>query len=258
MKRWIAGVLAAVMLVCMLAGCGAQQSNETEEPKQTETTPKQTEPPKQTDPAQPTVPAAPTEPSVSGGETENGLLNAPEAIFDAENTKQLYLCFTVSGDTAQQATEMEIALQELNDEDFILYVTDGTLRMNEIVYEVVGGNITKYTRELFSEGFTVDTSASPDEQMMEALTFAGYLATFMLATLPESGVQFRKADSTIPTISFVGDVYTYEILENGQVTGVMSIHKETGLMVNMRDADGNNLFTVTALSVTDAGIPAYK
>ena len=112
MKRIIASILTLLLLLSLCACGGNKENNKTETNNLTSTT----ESKKQEE--------------STAGET----VTEPEKTFDTENTEKLYLRFTTTTD--EKTNEFEYAFDQITDDTYLLYVSNGMLKNNEIVYEV--------------------------------------------------------------------------------------------------------------------------
>lgn len=247
MKKTMALLMAALMLVLMLAGCGSKPQEQTpavQEPAVEETPVEQV-------PAEEKAPeeAAPVEEAASGK-----LLDAPEVSFDT-SLEQLYIYFTTPGEGGE-VESMEIALDQVTEDMYVLYVTNGLLKLNEMIYEVDDAGITKYYKDALSESFMLETELSQAELENEHNTIMELLATFMMMDGDLEGVQFEKTGELVAELT--GETLNYNMIQDGEMVGKISIDKATGLMVKMLDAEGNAIYTVMDIKTSDLGIPAYK
>lgn len=256
MKKSIAWLLAVLMAVGMLAGCGAKETPAGDKTATTQATEPQAQPtaPQQAQP-QPTQPQQqvqpqPTQPQEVAAGT---VLDAPEVTFDT-SIEDLYIAFTYPGNG--QTESMEIILDQLTADTYALYVSNGMLKLNEIVYEVTDSGITKYYKDTFMETFQQDTALTQAALEAEVAGVMELVLTFMLQHPDLQGAQYRKSDAV--STALTGDAYVYDVLDNGTLAGQVCVDKATGLMVKMTDAAGNNTFTVTQLKTTGVQVPAYK
>lgn len=250
MKKWIAGLMALLLLVGMLVGCGAKEKDSDEkqteatQATQTEATPTPTQAPTQ----------APTQPS--GTEAAVGtLMNVPEKTFD-ESTTQLYMLMVIPDESGKEV-QMGITVKDLPDGSSILYVTDGMIPTAEIVYEIAANEtVTKYTRGMLQDNFTKDTAAAQAALQAEVEDVIEAFAMTLAFDSAMEGVQLRKADNN--TMTVVSPAYGYDVLEDGVKTGYVCIHKETGIAVDLRDENGNKIFWLMDIKVGNVEIPQYK
>jgi len=154
------------MLVSMLAGCAKDAdtgsgSNETQAPTQAETQ-AQTQ--------------APTRPEAAVGD----ILDTPEVTFDT-SIEDLYVNVILYGETEDDMQTMEIAVDQITDDSYVIYATNGTLKLDEIIYEVTDAGIAKYYRDVFGTDFTLETKLSPTELQEEVNSMMDLLSLFMLA-----------------------------------------------------------------------------
>lgn len=262
MKKTLALILAALMLMGTLTGCGAKEKTDDEtvttttvakeDNGQEDTTPTEKEESNQEE-------TAPTEKEQTNTKQEaavGDILDAPEVAFD-NDTENLYIYYSYPGDTEDEVKSMEIAVDQVTDDQYVLYSSDGLLKTHEILYEVneSSNTVTKYYKDAFMEGFEPDlkTAATNEEEKNAMLTLLGM---FMSDSADYSGMKYRKSDAI--EFSMTGDVYVYDVMENGEVSGRMCINKENGLIVKLEDAEGNELFTVQEIKIGEFEMPEYK
>lgn len=253
MKKAIALWMSVLILVGMLAACGSEPQTPAVSQTPGEQEPAMNQDPVEQNPAGADVPEETTAGSAQSNVTGE-LLDAPEVSFDT-SLEQLYIYFTMPGE-GDEVTSMEIALDQVTEDMYVLYVTNGLLKLNEMVYEVSDDGITKYYKDTFMESFLLETELSQAELENEKNTMMELLSCFMMMGSDLEGVQYEKTDEV--AVALTGDALTYNMVQNGQVTGKITIDKATGLMVSMKDAEGNSLYTVMDIKTSDLGIPAYK
>ncbi len=223
MKKTFILILATFMLICMQTGC---------EKDSTDTQP-------------------PTQPQASVGD----ILDAPEVRFDT-SVEDLYIYFTYPGESESEVLSMEIAIDQLTDDSYVVYVTDGLLKINEVVYEVTNNSITKYHRGVFTSDFERDTILTQTELKQEEARIMNLLRMFMVAHPDWQDMQYRKTDEN--AFAITGEVYTYDLIKSSEVWGKICIDKATGLLVSLRDTNGASLYTVQSISLSNLEIPEYK
>lgn len=249
MKKVVVLFLAVCMLVATLAGCGAKNSivgNDV--PPQTDM--QQGEQQKPTDEQK--------EPEQENKEVAVGtILDAPEVLFDAD-AEELYVYFTTPtpGATANETTSMEIAVNQVTADTYVLYMTDGLLKNHEVVYEVTDAGVTKYYKDTFMDAFAQETEMNKQVMEEEKNEILSLLSYFMMQHPDYAGIQYRKSDAKVATLT--GEVYVYDVMETNECTGQICIDKDTGVMVSLKDAKGETLFTVHDFKVENVEIPAYK
>lgn len=255
MKKVVVVLLVVCMLVATLAGCGVNNNTtETENPTQTNGVQgeQNAQKPESNEDSE-NKKEEQTNKEVAVGT----ILDTPEVLFDAD-AEELYVYFTTPtpGATANETTSMEIAVNQVTADTYVLYMTDGLLKNNEVVYEVTDAGVTKYYKDTFMDAFAQETEMNKqvmEEEKNEVLTLLSY---FMMEHPDYAGIQYRKSDAKVATLT--GDVYVYDVMENNESTGQICIDKNTGVMVSLKDAKGDALCTVHDFKVENVEIPAYK
>ena len=242
MKKVFVLLLSISMLVVILTGCNAENNTSTEADKP------QSE-------QQEIV--SDEESKNSAGEVDKGvavgtILDAPEVLYDADNAKELYVYFTYAGVTES----MEIAVDQVTEDTYLIYTTDGLLKNHEFVYEVTDAGVTKYYKYAFMNAFEQEMESSQQLVETEKNEILSLLSEFMMQYSDYAGFQYRKSDALVATLT--GDVYVYDMLQNNEYAGQICIDKATGLVVGLKDAQGNSIFTMHDLKVENVEIPAYK
>lgn len=241
MKKIVVLLLAICMLTATLTGCGAESDT-----------------PTRTDKPQTEQGSISNEESGNEADKEvaaGTILNAPEVQFNA-NAEELYVYVTYPGDTVGETKSMELAVDQITAETYLIYFTDGLLKNHELIYEVTDAGVTKYYKDTFMEAFLPDTEASQqqlEEEKNEMLSLLGY---FMMQHSDYAGYQYRKSDAKVVTLT--GEVYVYDVIENDECVGQICIDKATGLMVSLKDAQGNPMYTVQKFQISNVEIPAYN
>lgn len=255
MKRIFAMLLTVCMLAAVLAGCGAKDSTKEDDTKPQKTTQAQTE--AETETKKP----APTEETKNKGEQVHKevavgtILNAPEVSFDS-STEELYVYFACPGNASDRTTSMEIAVDQITEDTYLIYTTDGLLKNHELVYEVTDAGITKYYKDIFMDAFLQETEATQQQLEKEKNDMLLMLSYFMMQHPDYTGFQYRKSDAKVASLT--GEVYVYDVMENNECTGQICVDKATGLMVKLKDAQGASLFSVQDFKISNVEIPAYK
>lgn len=241
MKKIIALSLAVCMLAAALTGCGTKDSTTgNDRPPQTNTQQDQQQKPSEQENKE-----------VAAGT----VLDAPEVVFDT-NTEDLYVYFTYPGDAEDEVLSMEITVDQVTTDTYLIYVTDGLIKNHELVYEVTDVGVTKYYKDIFMSEFALETEASQEDLEKEKNNILSLLSYFIMQHSDYAGCQYRKSDALV--VSLTGDVYVYDMLENNECVGQISIDKSTGLVVNIADAQGNAMYTVHKFQISNVEIPAYK
>ena len=253
MKKIIALILATFMLVGMLAGCGQDIEKSTD--KETKGTNEVKDENKNENDYENGNKNEAQDNQQQISAAVGDILDAPEVSFDT-SIEDLYIYFTYPGETENEVLSMEIALDQITEDSYVLYVTNGLLKLDEIVYEVTGDSIAKYYCDVFMDKFQQDDNLTQAELEQELTSIMELLTMFMVAHPDLQGMNFRKTNEG--TFAVAGEVYTYDLLESGEVWGKICIDKATGLMVSLKDAQGNSSYTVQKLQTSNVEIPAYK
>lgn len=236
MKKTFAFILATLMLVGMLAGCGKDNENSSES-KSEETTNNGTQTNTQT--------------QVVVGD----ILDAPEVRFDT-SIEDLYIYFTYPSESGNEVLSMELAINQVTADSYTIYVTNGLLKTDETIYEITDDGIAKYRRNVLTNNFEQDTVLTQAELKQEEAKILSLFSMFMVAHPDWQGMQFRKTDEHASAIT--GEVYSYDLIKSGETWGKICIDKATGLLVSIKDVDGTSLYTVQSIRVSNFEIPQYK
>lgn len=246
-KQLVALFLAACMLAAILAGCGTEN-----------TAPSQGDKPQAEINAQQPVTPEETQAKIEQENKEvavGTVLDAPEVSFDAD-TEELYVYATYPGDTEGEVLSMELAVDQVTADTYLIYFTDGLLKNHELVYEVTDAGVTKYFKDVFMSAFEQETEASQQQLEKEKNNMLSLLSYFMMQHSDYAGFQYRKSDDK--TAVLTGEAYVYDVLEDNEYAGQICIDKATGIMVSFKDAQGNSIYSVQKFQVSNVEIPAYK
>lgn len=259
MKKLIALLLALTMVfsvACVFAGCEddskknskveeeeeeekdddettAPEGDETTAPEGDETTAPEGDDP--TDP-EPTDPE-PTDPEPTEDDVTGELMDAPDIVFD-ENIKVLALM--VEMNDGGEITTVEVGLQDLSDEEGYFYYCDESINA---LYYVNGTTFVKYSYDEASETYIEDTSADTQALAVEIMGAASVIAMFTSPADMMPGAQYEKLG--VEEIDGYGEVAAYNVYIDGELTNTLYIQVETGLTLNIADAEGNNIAYVT-------------
>lgn len=262
MKRIIAGLTVVLLLAGVLTGCGGKEEpaegnsgqDQVNGAAQEQQPAQQTPAPTQPDATQPAP--QPVAPQPLQEVPVGTVLDAPEVVF-TDDCEKLYLYITSPGTTEGAVVSVEVALDYIAENNYILYFSDGVLKNSEAVYEVSDAGIAAYYRSSLVDDFVKDTEASQSELEAETNKIFETMAMCTLQHPMYEGLKYRKTDA--PTVPITGEVLVYDIMEGNQVTGQVCVDKATGVAVSLTDAEGNSSFTVTEIKTSgDMGIPAYK
>ncbi len=239
--------MAVCTLTAVLAGCGAKTN-----------TPSQIDKPQTDTNAQQSVTPNETQAKTEQNHTEvaaGTILDAPEVTFD-ENAEQLYIYYTYPGDKEEEVLSTEIAIDQVTEDTYVIYMSDGLLKLHEVIYEVTDSGVSKYYKDTFMENFALETELSQAALEQEKTSMLSLLSQFMSPSSYLEGVKYRKSDA--PAFALTGEVYVYDLIENDNVAGQIYIDKATGLMVSLKDTNGTSQYSVQSIKTSDLGIPAYK
>ncbi len=186
---------------------------------------------------------------VAVGET----LSEPEKTFNPESTDELYLRFILTSDG--ETKEFEYAVDQITDETYLLYVSNGMLKNNEIVYEVGDTEIKKYEKSALQEKFSLAT-LSYDEAENEIDTHMELVAMFINGFKDAEGVEYKKKEGF--NMVGTGEAYAYDVYENGEKAAEIMINKDTGLLSKIKMEDGSMTCTLSEYKLSGFTIPEYK
>ena len=141
---------------------------------------------------------------------------------------------------------------------FIIIALLVGLKTNEKVYELDGkGNVAKYEKNAFMESFRQDKTISTETLAQEKDDMLVLLQTLGFCFVDaNSGVQFKKCENQKAVLT--GDVYVYEMLQDGESLGEVWVDQETGVFVKWTDKNGEEAFSVQEIKTSDIDIPEYK
>ena len=228
MKRIIASILTLLLLLSLCACGNNKENNKTETNNQTSAT----ESKKQEE--------------STAGET----VTEPEKTFD---TEKLYLRFTTTTD--EKTNEFEYAFDQITDDTYLLYVSNGMLKNNEIVYEVGDTEIKKYEKSALQEKFSL-TTLSYEEAKNEVDTHMKLVAMFLNGFEGAKGLEYKKqGDFNAPE---TGEAWMYDVYEDGKKIAEVMINKETGLYSKIKMEDGSMTYTLSEYKLSGFTIPEYK
>ena len=229
MKRIIASILTLLLLLSLCACGGNKENNKTETNNQTST----------------------TESKKQEESTVGETVSEPEKTF--ENTEKLYLRFTTTTD--EKTNEFEYAFDQITDDTYLLYVSNGMLKNNEIVYEVGDTEIKKYEKSALQENFSLAT-LSYDEAKNEVDTHMKLVAMFLNGFEGAKGLEYKKqGDFNAPG---TGEAWMYDVYEDGKKIAEVMINKETGLYSKIKLEDGSVTYTLSEYKLSGFTIPEYK
>lgn len=260
MKKVLALLLATTVLLGLLCACDTEkktfypEENETNETVETKA--EKDEETKDEEVKDEETKGEETKDKETKEAAAGTVLDAPEASFD-ESIQDLYLYFTMPGENEGEVDSMEFTLDQVDDDTYLFYITDGPLKLNEIVFEVSESNgIAMYAKDVFATEFVKDTQSSQAELQTQLDEFMELVSFFLMAHADFEGCQYRKSDAF--NMALTGEVYVYDLLQNGEVDGQIAVDKETGLLVSMTDTDGKNIFTVQEIKIGKVEIPDFK
>ena len=248
MKKITALLLAFVIALSLFVACG-DTNTKTDEPDN----PKATE-------------SQEVEESIKKDENQTKteapvgeILDAPEVTFDTSLNK-IYIYCSFLGEAENEITSIELAelaFDQITEDTYLVYASsfDGILKSEEVVYEVTDADITGYYKYAPSENFTKETKLSQDELKKEVDSCLEIISILRLDNY-NPNVKFRKSDAVV--FATTGDVYVYDVIDkDGQATAQIAIDKTTGIIVSLKDLDGNGVLSVQDVK-TDFEFPAYK
>lgn len=188
----------------------------------------------------------PTYKTASDGAAIGTVMEKPEKICDTSKLDSFYLKLTENGQSMEvhmkglQGDSGVIALTRKVDNAYAAVVVEIAADDSFVAYEKVNPNDPyKLNSQM---------TMSDVEDIVEGVS--EIVKMFINVDWDAEEDQLRKIQSAN------AQVYTYEILTDGAVTGTLSVDKATGLIVAIK-GDGVNL-AVTDFSLTDARLPQYK
>ncbi len=243
MKKIIALFLVVLMISCLLIGCGekSQDGGDNQTATSTKTDGQPQWVPNQNNTQQ-------NKPAAVGD-----ILDAPEVIYTSE---KLYVYYTYPAETGDQTLSMELAIDQVTEDTYVIYASDGLLKLNEIIYEVTDTSITKYYKDSFMEGFVKNTELPLAALQKEKDGMMDLVFLFILDSAEYDMCKLRKSDASVFTPT--GDSYVYDLILDGTVTGQICVDKATGVVVKCTDSQGTSQFSVQQFKTSGFTIPAYK
>lgn len=285
MKKFLALLLALVMVLGLFAGCSNQKKKSTKKKsssKKDKETSSATEDTDSTDGTgstdstgstngiaidpdkKPVI--APTQAQPSGGTVRpypgtvagvpvGTLLDEPEKLFDSANVNQID--FTVEMEEDGNAAILHfIIVADANGSGGVVYVGKGDPAKDEVVFEMTGNTLTKYTRQNNATKFTKDTTSGQQLLRSEFGQIADIVQIFNACQDAFHDIQFRKRNA--PTRHTTGPVYAYDVIYEGEVDGMALINQETGLLVKIEGYAGNFNYNMIGFKLSDVRLPSYK
>lgn len=232
MKRIIATIITLTLLFSLCACGNSKKSGKTE-----------------TDSNKSSASQSESQKEHAVGET----LSKPEKTFEPESDDNLYLRFTTI--TGGETNEFEYAFENTTDDTYLLYVSNGLLKNNEIVYEVGDNEIKKYVKSALQDKFSLET-LSYDELKDEVDKHMKLTAIFMNGLEGANGLEYKKKeDFDAPG---TGDAYVYDVYENGEKAAEVMVNKDTGLYSKIKMEDGSMTCTLNEYKLNSYTIPEYK
>lgn len=233
MKRFLSGLLIALFLLslCACSNNANGNGNENADPQGGA---------EQTESNQP----------AAVGDT----LSKPEKTFDATKADKLYLCCIVSTDDGTK--QFEFALDQVSDEMYLLYVSNGLLKNDELVYEVGDKEIKKYEKSIFQNDFSLVSSSSYNELRKEVDTFLQLVYLFTNGLGNTENIEYKKLqDFDNPG---TGIAWAYDAYENGEKIAEIKVDQKTGLFVKIKTENGDTNVSLQEYKLSGDIIPAYK
>lgn len=102
MKKLITLLLSAIIIICMISGCTAQPENNSNESK--------------------------------AQQSSDNVVSVPEATIDVTKDK-LYIRFISKNEEGKSGSEIILAIDQVNEDTYVIYHADAPLKAAEIVYK---------------------------------------------------------------------------------------------------------------------------
>lgn len=180
---------------------------------------------------------------------ESEILDEPEVVVDAAEIDELYadVELTVAGETV----EVAVGAKLFSDGSGVIYLEgemgDGYRAV--ILEDGEDGEVIAYSRTKKSDAFKQDDSFTEADVEEILGLFETVWSMLVVEDWSEVGEEFKKIESANK------DVYTYEVSEDGEVMGTISVDKETGILTAVESEEVT--LKLNDFSITDAKIPNY-
>lgn len=242
MKKVLA-LLMALMMILSLAACGKKDSDKKEsasgEPQagtevEQETPGKEEEKPEE----------LPQSTAQIGDK-----LTQPEALF-SDDIEKLYLYFTAKDENGEIQNN-EYTMYQVTEDYYVIYLTDGPLKLEEVIYEVHDEEILCYYKDVFASGYTQDTSVDQETLRQKVQDVFDVLA--MMGVGDVSGEYYKCADEEY---TLHGPAFAYDVPADGDTIHIL-VNKATGIFTRITGAG----FDVTVMDIMigdEVTLPAYK
>lgn len=247
MKKWIAALLAMLLVISLLAGCSSKNDDDDDDDEKSSQSSKD----KNKNDKDDDDDDDDKTPAVDGVAIDT-IVDKPEKIYPDES-ENIFL--DISTESPEESVTMQIGMTALSDDSIVIYFNDGPSKTTERVIEISadGSVVTGYIRADGAKDFIKDTESTVEELLTEATDILALVESVAMFSENMDGAKLRKV---APIESKTGKVYSYAIVEDGKDTGMVSVDQSTGLVVYL--ADETFELTVNAFDLTDAKIPEYK
>ena len=261
MKKFLAIMLAMVMVLSLLAGCGDKSSkknskkDDDDDDDKKETT-SQTDGTKGTEGTaaaggnndsqseKPSIEVRPTEEVAVGVE-----LDAPEKSFPGRAYRIKFVMIN-----AGQTMDAEVIVKEAANGSGTYYMAQGE---NAIVIEATQDNsYFGYAKEGGNTEFEPLSDADQATLQGSLETIKQLASMFTNCTEAFDEARFRKAEPTVTCAT--GPVFAYDVIIDGEDVGLICVDKATGIVVYIADDTTGGTITVSEFQISSVEFPSYK
>ena len=252
MKKWIAALLAMLLVVGLLAGCSSDKDTNDDDDKKSSQTDKDSDKDSDKDTDEDTDKDT-GEKEESNGVAIGTILDEPEVVFDDEDMENFY--YKAKLEAGGEEMDLEIAIKTVSADAYTYYMSmDSDGQYMAVVIEIdEDGNWATYERIDAKDDFVETTDSYTEGDVEDTL----YEMMDIITTCVE--VDWSEKDAELKKVKSANSkVYTYEVLIDGEESGTVSVNKKDGMIMEMEDTIDGIKVTVEDYSLTKHNIPSYK